>query len=119
MDHDPMPSIPRQVPAARATGTSFYQRWQERWDESASLYGRDVPVELEQVRWLVGTWSTGGTTYATPTRPERSNEHPEARMRWRPTLGDHWLHFEGEYTANKRFLIRYVAYLTYDPCCGR
>jgi hypothetical protein len=116
MESIPPTPIPGRAPAAVAAGKSFYQRWQERWDEIAALMGRDVPVEMEQVQWLVGTWSTGITSYATPTRPERTNEHPEARFRWSSAFGGHWLLFEGEYRPANRFLFSYVRYLAYDPC---
>ncbi len=116
MDHIPPPPIPGQVPAAQATGKSFYQRWAERREEIAAFLQRDVPAEMEQVQWLIGTWSTGGTVYATPTSPERSSEHPEARFRWSPAFGGHWLQREGGVRWSEGNQFNYANFLSYDPC---
>jgi hypothetical protein len=116
MDRVPLPSVPGQTPAVQATGKSFYQRWAERGDEVSSRWDQPPPAELEQVRWLVGTWSTGGTAFATPTTPERRVEHPDARLPCRFVLGDRWLLFEGEWGRPRRFHL--VQYLTFDPRPG-
>ena len=113
----PRPPIPGRMPAAQATGKSFYKRRAARRAAANARWDAPPPAELELARWLVGTWSTGGTAFATPTTPERRVEHPEARLRCRFVLGGHWLQFEGEWGRPRRF--HFVQYLGYDPHAGQ
>lgn len=116
MEREPTSPVVGQVPAAQTSGRSFYQRWAARREEVNARWDQPPPVELEQVRWLVGTWSTGGTAYATPTTPERRTKHPDTRLPCRFVLGGRWLLFEGEWGRPRRF--HCVQYLTYDQNAG-